>query len=191
MRKHLKIAPDPGGIAVREALTKALPEFDLVRRPELREKVLHVWQEALRRGGWTVEDLSRIPFTLRKETTTSLLQYVRGVVSACHRLVETLSGHYGRKAALDQDVLVAGALLHDVGKLLEYKESGGAFSRSIVGGLVRHPVSGAALCFELGLPVEVVHLVANHSVEGEHVQRSAEAALLHHVVCVNRDIVAG
>lgn len=191
MRKHLKIAPDPGGAAVREALAKALPEFCLVKGPELREKVLHVWQEALRRGGWTVEDLSRIPYTLRRETATSLLQYVRGVVVACYRLAEVLFGLYGQKAALDMDDLVAGALLHDVGKLLEYKESGGAFSRSTMGGLVRHPVSGAALCFELGLPAEVVHIVANHSVEGEHVRRSPEAVLLHHVVRVNRDIVAG
>ncbi|MBP7867886.1 MAG: HD domain-containing protein [Acidobacteria bacterium] len=191
MRKHLKIATNPEYAAVREALLKALPEFALVRDSELREKVLHVWQEALRRGGWAVEDLSRIPSTLRAGTAMSLLHYVRGVAVTCYRLAEVMLGFYGPRAPLVLDVLAAGALLHDVGKLLEYRESGGTFSRSSVGGLVRHPVSGAALCFELGLPVEVIHLVANHSVEGEHVRRSAEAALLHHVVRLSQDIVTG
>lgn len=171
---------------MKEALLNVLPEFELIADADLREKTVHVWLEALKRGGWAVEDLSRIPFTLLlKDVPINILEHTRGVVHVCAEVEGVFRKIYGSKLAVNRDVLISGALLHDVGKLLEYREADGAFSVSRMGKLLRHPVSGAALCYELGLPDDVVHIVAVHSKEGDHVKRTPEAVILHHADFTN------
>ena len=172
--------------ADREKLVHILPEFALIANRDLREKTVNVWLEALRRGGWSIEDLSRIPFTLAlKGVTVSILEHTRCVTCICAEVAGVFGKLYGKRLSLDKDILMSGAILHDVGKLLEFKESGGAFSKSAIGRLVRHPVSGAALCFELGLPAEVVHVVASHGPETDPAERSPEAVILHHADTTN------
>lgn len=171
---------------MRDQLLSAMPEFNLIEDAALREKTIAVWLEALKRGGWTVEDLHRMPFTLLlKPCPLSCIEHNRGVVNTCVEVASVFARIYGDKLPLKRDVLIAGAILHDVGKLLEYREADGAFSVSAMGKLLRHPVSGAALCYEMGLPDEVVHIVAVHSKEGDHVKRSPEAVVLHHADFTN------
>jgi len=52
--------------------------------------------------------------------------------------------------------------------------------KGIRGKLLRHPISGAALAWSLGLPEEVCHIIAAHSKEGDHVKRSPEAFVVYH-----------
>ena len=79
-------------------------------------------------------------------------------------------------------------MVHDVGKLLEYKKLGKKYTKSGFGELVRHPVSGYALALDAGLPIEVAHIVATHSVEGDKVKRSNEAVIIHHCDFIDFDI---
>ena len=51
---------------------------------------------------------------------------------------------YGKRVAINRDHLLAGAILHDVGKLFEYRREAGKFVKSREGELLRHPISGAA-----------------------------------------------
>ena len=44
---------------------------------------------------------------------------------------------------------------------------------------MRHPFSGAALAYELGLPMEIQHMIAAHAGEGDKVKRSPEATLIN------------
>ena len=171
---------------MKEKLLKVMPEFTLISDQDLREKTIVVWLEALKRGGWTVDDLSRIPFTLLiKDCPVSMLEHNRGVVGVCSEAEKVLRQIYGEKMPINRDVLIAGAILHDVGKLLEYREENGAFTKSKMGKLLRHPISGAALCAEMGLPEEVTHIVAVHSKEGDGVKRTPEAVILHHADFTN------
>ncbi|MCZ6755559.1 MAG: HD domain-containing protein, partial [Gemmatimonadetes bacterium] len=85
--------------------------------------------------------------------------------------------------------LVAGALLADVGKLLEYdRDEKGRLVKGRFGRLLRHPFSGVALCHTHALPPEVMHIVATHSHEGEKVERSIESIIFHHADFVDFDI---
>jgi hypothetical protein len=54
--------------------------------------------------------------------------------------------------------------------------------------MIRHPVSGYGLVLEAGLPVEIAHIVAAHSREGESVNRSPEAIVIHHCDFIDFDI---
>lgn len=79
------------------------------------------------------------------------------------------------------DVLISGAILADVGKLLEYEldENGTAFQGNY-GKYLRHPFSGVSLAEEAGVPAEVCHIIATHAGEGNMVKRTTEAYLVHH-----------
>ncbi len=54
--------------------------------------------------------------------------------------------------------------------------------------MLRHPFSGVGLCFKHELPDEVMHIVAAHSKEGDHVQRTIECIIFHHADFIDFDI---
>jgi len=88
---------------------------------------------------------------------------------------------FGAALPVDMDVLVAGAILADVGKLLEYESDGEGGSRqSARGKYIRHPFTGVAVAMECGLPDAVCHIIATHAGEGDMIARTTEAWLVHH-----------
>jgi len=90
---------------------------------------------------------------------------------------------------IQRDYLIAGALLADVGKPLEYdKDASGKVIQGKFGQQVRHPFSGVALAYKHGIPGEVLHIIATHSHEGDKVERSIESIIFHHVDFVDFDI---
>ncbi len=164
-----------------------LPEINRIRDPDLRVKVIEVWKEALEIGGWQIEDLAKIPFTLLiPDTKVSLAEHTRAVARMSADIGFIVKEVYGDKVPLNQDYLLAGALLHDVGKAMEYTPNKkGRVTRSEMGRLVRHPLSGLALAHQHGVPFEVLHIIGAHSQEGDLVPRGAEATIVHHVDLLN------
>jgi putative nucleotidyltransferase with HDIG domain len=85
---------------------------------------------------------------------------------------------------LNRDVLVAGALLHDVGKPLEYSADNQRrweqAPRTEGWPPTRHSVNGWHVCLSVGLPLRVAHIPAAHSREGELVVRSLECTIVHY-----------
>jgi len=171
---------------MQDKLVALIPEFNLIKDKKLREKVLAVWERAIKLGGWKVEDLSRMPFTLLIESSPiTMVEHIRGVVQVAYKAEQALREVYGDKIKINHDHLIAGALLHDVGKMLEFAEENGNFKKSYYGRLLRHPFSGVALCYEEGIPPEVLHIIAVHSKEGEGAKRTTEAIILHHADFIN------
>jgi putative nucleotidyltransferase with HDIG domain len=160
---------------------RLFPEANQIRDPKLKEAVLKTWQLALKRGHWQVDDLNHIPFTLLVETTTTLVEHTRSVTRMAMAVAR-------ERRDLNMDYVIAGGLLHDVGKLLEYEKRGGKVAKSQAGDLVRHPVSGYGLTCETNLPMEVGHIVISHSDEGEKVKRTPEAILIHHCDFIDFEI---
>lgn len=178
-------------MAVRDEIRTVLPEVEEIRDKALREKVLATWEAGLARGGWKPADIARIPFTLLKPVKISFADHVRGVTRICMAAADTFDEIYRGELALNRDILIAGALLHDVGKLLEIQEKDGKFGKSKDGALVRHPFSGLALADAQGLPAEVLHIIGCHSKEGDHGKRTPEAIVLHLADFMNFDPLEG
>jgi putative nucleotidyltransferase with HDIG domain len=178
-------------MAVRDEIREVLPEVDLIQDKALRDKVLATWEAALRRGRWAPADIARMPFTLLKPVKISFADHVRAVTKICIAAADTFDEIYQGALTLRRDVLIAGALLHDVGKLLEIEEKDGKFGKSKDGALVRHPFSGVALADAQGLPAEVLHIIGVHSKEGDHGKRTAEAIVLHLADFMNFDPLEG
>jgi len=171
---------------MKEDLLKSIPEFNLIKDSDLKEKVLKVWDIALTTGGWKVSDLQRMPFTLLIDSCPcSIIEHIRGVVNVSIGAAKALQSIYKNKVKINEDYLVAGALLHDIGKLVEYKEENRKFVQSNLGKLVRHPISGVGLCYSQGIPEEVMHIIASHSWEGDRSERTPEAIIVHHADFTN------
>ncbi|MGC9554957.1 MAG: HDIG domain-containing metalloprotein [Thermoplasmatota archaeon] len=158
------------------------PLLSEIKDKDLREKVVDCWQLAMKKGGW--EDLDGIPFTLLVPGAGDFVSHVNRVTAMAHAV--------GRERGdVDMDLLIAGALLHDVGKLLEYIRIDGEVKKSPQGKIIRHPVSGAALAHAVGLSDEVVSIIAAHSKEGEFVERIPEAIIVHHCDFIDFHIARG
>ena len=150
-----------------------------------------MWVEAVERGGWTDADLEEMPFTLLiKKVAVSLIEHTRAVTKTALRDRRGPErGHTPARSSVDRDILLSGAILHDVGKLFEYKREGGASSsRAGKASSCAIPISGAAFAFKYGLPQEVVHIIAAHTKEGDGGRRTIEAIIVNHADFVNFDV---
>jgi len=165
----------------RGSVERLWPEIGWIEHAELREKVTQVWITALDRSVLTAEDLVRIPFTLlAKDCTVSFMAHKRSVVHICREAALKMKEFYGDALPIDMDTLIAGAILIDVGKLLEYELREGKAVVGKMGSYLRHPFSGVGLAMEHGLPDEVCHMIATHAKEGNLGRRSVESQIAHH-----------
>jgi hypothetical protein len=175
---------------MRDQIKRLFPELEEISDAALREKVIDVWVDSLETGGWTVHELKQIPFTLLAgDIDIRFLEHVRTCARMSIAIHDVLKAAYGDRVPLSRDHLIAGSLLADVGKPIEYvKDRSGKPSKGRRGDMLRHPFSGVGLCWKHGLPDEVMHVVATHSKEGDHVQRTLESIIFHHVDFVDFDI---
>jgi len=169
-----------------DLLLKKIPEIGLIKDESLKAKVVKVWEEALKRGGWELDDVDKIPFTLLiRDTNISFCEHTRGVTRTAVAMAGAISETYGSRISINMDHLVAGAVLHDIGKLLEYKKGAGGFVKSRSGELLRHPFSGTMLCGKFDVPEEVVHIIATHAKEGDLGRRITEGYIINHADFAN------
>jgi putative nucleotidyltransferase with HDIG domain len=162
---------------------KLWPELEWIQDPELREKTALTWELALEKSVLKPEDLNRIPFTLLcgPDLKVTFMDHKRSVVHIVKASAEKMNEFYHGELPIDMDVLISGAILADVGKMLEYElDANGKAVQGKYGQYLRHPFSGVSLAEQCGLPASVCHIIAAHAGEGDHVKRSVEAYIVHH-----------
>src|ERR1041384_2609076 len=166
---------------LREDIQRLWPELEWISDPGLRERVTRCWERAFELSPLHPDDLNTIPFTLLvPNCPTTFMEHKRCVVHIARRAAESMREHMGKALKIDMDVVIAGAILADVGKLLEYEVVDGKARQSQRGELLRHPFTGVALAMECGVPDEVCHIIPAHAAEGNLVKRSTEALIVHH-----------
>jgi putative nucleotidyltransferase with HDIG domain len=170
-------------------LVELIPEFNAIGDECLRGQTLAVWDEALAIGGWTASDLAEMPFTLLAEgVQVSFSEHVSTVARLCLAMDEVLRQAYGERFRGDRDVLLAGALLADVGKLIEFQRQDGRYQFAGMYQYLRHPFTGVALAYKHGLPEAVMHVIATHSWEGDKFKRRPEAIIFHYADFTDFDL---
>ena len=166
---------------MREAVLKLWPEIEWISDSGLREQVTQTWIRALELSPLTPDDLKRIPFTLLVPNChITFMEHKRCVVHIARKAAESMQECMGNALPIHLDTVIAGAILADVGKLLEYENRDGKTIQSERGELLRHPFTGVALAMECGLPDSVCHIIAAHAAEGDLVKRTTEAYIVHH-----------
>jgi len=154
-----------------------------IRNEDVRRKVVEAWTLGCERGGWeSVDALMRMPFTLLTDTRgVNFIEHTIAVTEGALALARAQVDTYRELPyTIDFDRLVAGGLLHDVGKLLEIERDGtGGHRKSHSGKCARHPISGAILTAEVGLDEETVNTVGCHAKEGDGRPQVIETVFIH------------
>ena len=166
---------------MREAVEALWPELEWIQNPELKEQVTQTWIRALEESPLDPENLNEIPFTLLvPNCPATFMEHKRCVVHVARRGAEAMIDFLGTSLDIDLDTVIAGAILADVGKVLEYEKVEGVARQSDRGKALRHPFTGVAVAMSCGVPDEVCHIIAAHAGEGDMVRRTNEAIIVHH-----------
>src|SRR5437870_564046 len=159
-------------------IAELFPSLMEISDESLREKVVAVWNEAITTGcggkGWTFDELRAVKFTLLAgDIEMTFVEHLNSCARQCIAIADVLVNSFRCGIPIERDYLIAGALLADVGKPLEFdKDKSGKVIQGTFGQQVRHPFTGVALAYKHGIPGEVMHIIATHSHEGEKVERS-------------------
>lgn len=159
------------------------PFLDQIDNKDLRAKVIKTWMEGCRQGGWTTRaQLEKMPFTLATDPMgISFIEHTRAVTQGALGLAEAqLDNYKDCPYPIDRDRVIAGGLLHDIGKLLEIEsDNQGGWRMSHTGKCMRHPISGVILAQRAGIPEDILNIIACHAKEGEGRSQVVETVLVH------------
>jgi putative nucleotidyltransferase with HDIG domain len=105
------------------------------------------------------------------------VDHIRAVARIATSLADDFKAHFP-ETVIDRDVVLAGALIHDVGKAYEFDpvnlQRWAADPSSAGQPALRHSVFGAHICLTVGLREELAHIALGHSREGQHIGLSLE-----------------
>ena len=165
----------------QEDVIKIWPEIAWIDNDHLRAQVTDAWAWAIENSVLSADDLETIPFSLLiKDCQVSFMNHKRTCVQLAVDIAKRMQDNFGDQIIIDMDILIAGAILIDVGKLLEYELVDGQLRTSSAGKLVRHPFSGVGIAQRFDLPPEVQHIIGTHSMEGDLGHRTVESIIVHH-----------
>ncbi len=167
-------------------------ELGWIKDAELREKAVEAWRIALEESDFQPEDLEKLPFTLfERRAQTTLGNHVKLVTRIAYQAAKAMNeALFEEQDCLNMDYVVCGALLHDVGKVLEYTRlADGTVVKSLKGRLLRHPISGAQVARDAGLPDQVQHMIWTHSKEGNGQYRTPESYVVMHADFMTFDVL--
>ncbi|MFH1727405.1 MAG: HD domain-containing protein [Pseudomonadota bacterium] len=175
---------------IENEILEIFPEFKLIADENIQKRSINAQKIAIEMGAWRLAQLFDIPFTLLiPDCKISYVDHVKAVFETAKKIAETMETVYEEKPLINYNFLYSGALLHDVGKLLEYKKEGTEIIKSKNGQNLRHPISGVGIAYLAGLPDEVAHCIAYHSHEGDNMNRSKEAIIINHADFVNFEVL--
>lgn len=175
-------------------IAELFPNIMDIQDESLRDAVAATWNEAITTGcggnGWTFDELRAVKFTLLAgDIDMTFIAHLNSCVRQCIAIADVLESAFACDIPINRDYLIAGSLLADCGKPLEFdKDENGNVIKGSYGECLRHPFSGVAMAYKHGVPPEVMHIIATHSHEGEKVQRSIESIIFHHADFVDFDI---
>jgi len=154
------------------------PELQEITDLEVRQAVINCWLIALEDSQWNrIEDMPWVPGGAEFITN---VQHTRGVTKVGMAMVKTMlsSPDVIPDASINLDTVIAGCLLHDVGKMIEYTgPSNKTGELTPYGEDMLHNILGAHLAMKAGASAEIVHCVRSHR-DPDNVEKSLEAKIV-------------
>jgi putative nucleotidyltransferase with HDIG domain len=160
----------------RKTLTKELPLIAKIGDGRLKELVIEVWVRLWRESPY--HDIGQAPNYLSEmDGDETLVRHTNAVVKMAEATAREFQQAYD--ITLNLDHLLAGALLHDVDKLVLYERKGDSVQLSELGRKVSHGGYGAKVAEEVGVPQNVANIIACHSpMQHEVLPATIEAVLV-------------
>lgn len=141
------------------AVRKSIPEINLIKDETLAMGVASVWAILWRESSYAhIEDAPVSPHLIGR----SLVVQSRCVAMMAWDAAKRLEQYH--EIVVNYDHLLAGCLLLDASKLVEYSfDSDGSLVRTPLRQQFPHTLRGAEVARQLGLPDPVVHIIFFHT----------------------------
>jgi len=171
----------------KKELFDQLTEINLIVDEDIRDKTTKAILCAAQRGGWEQKGgLTKCPVAIGKPISScpdGWLGYTRILAGVCEEMLLGMGDWIRSKIPCDHDIVISGAILSGIGKLLEYDlDDKGKPCLSKEGLFFRYPISGAWIADECGLPEKVVHIIVSiskeYSPEGDKAKRTPESIIV-------------
>lgn len=169
---------------LRASVLEDLPEINDIQDPDLRRKAVEAWAYSL--SGSSFARIRDVPGEGNPGQLSLVRgaqpEHLRGVARMAMDIVDQFTAEWP-EVKVDRDIVLCGALCHDVGKPYEYspanqkrwKENPGASGFPAI----RHSLYGVHICLTVGLPEAVAHTAGAHSREGNFILRSLENTIVY------------
>jgi 7,8-dihydroneopterin 2',3'-cyclic phosphate phosphodiesterase len=156
-----------------------------IKNEKLRRKVV----EFLKDPKLSHKDFKKYPKTKIEEAGAvfsvggaqverDVLNHTITLVDLCLKAAESIEKNLG--LPINKDNLLAAAILHDIGKMFEWKRTKQGLEHT--GILLDHSTLEVAELYHRGFPEEVIHIIASHFGEGGPTPpRNFEALILHYL----------
>lgn len=126
-----------------------------------------------------IED-AKTPFSMGGMDTAirDVMNHTISLTEICIQTADSLQKNFGLK--VNKDYLIAGAILHDIMKVVEWKIDKTGLKHT--GVLLDHSMLGVAELYKRDFPEQVIHIVASHFGEsGPTPPRNYEALIVHYI----------
>lgn len=185
MALHYVTQQKPITDALRRTVVEDLPEIEQIENLALRTKAIEAWVFALAHSSFgrisDIEPGGNPGMNVLKRGSQA--DHLRGVARLALQIADTFIAQRP-EVRIDRDVVLTGALCHDVGKPYEFNSvniARWADDPSATGQpTLRHTVFGTYVCLAVGLPEEIAHIACAHSLEGQHIGVSTECMIVRH-----------
>ena len=155
-------------------IKKLFPRLQDIKDSKLAEKVVNVWVRAWEMSNCdNIEEFSAWPPESEKlqltnvEHTNQVVECVIAVADIAEKMQDI---------RINLDYLIAAAILHDVDKILLFKENSSQLTA--YGRYIAHIGLSLFLALEQELPLEVVHAIGTHSPNYSAMPAETQEALL-------------
>lgn len=152
-----------------------------------RERAVNAWLEVAAEGEWDKKGIENcgISTDMKAECPENLITHTCHVTEACAALFDSMGAMFASIGPCNREDLIAGAIMHDIGKLLENDYVDGQACHGKTAKYFRHPITGAYYAKKHGFNDNVVHMVLTHSnmlsPEGPRAFNTPESLILKYI----------
>lgn len=170
--------------AMRRQIAAELPEVAEIKDAALRDGVIEAWAYAIAQSSFG--SIREIPPAGNPDVNEAKrgdqTDHLRGVTRLAMGIAKEMGTAFP-ELQIDMDTIIAGGLVHDVGKAWEFdperRRRWRGEQKRYGRPSIRHPAYGAHICLTVGLPEEIAHIAMAHSGEGELLVRSLACMIVH------------
>lgn len=157
-------------------LISVFPQLLEMKDEKLRSIVIDIWEELWSQSKWS--DLRDLPTS--GEIPYPNLPHSQCVVDLALAVATQFEKHH--KVKINWDYLIAGAVLQDASKVVEYEPgTDGKAKKTTIGKNFPHGFWCAHLAVNNGLPEEIAHVMITHSPQAARFPDTLEGKILYYV----------
>ena len=160
------------------------PLVEQIQSEQLRQAVVSVWESLLEKSEW--DSFEAIPCDLGL-TAIPLVQETRNVTNYVIRAAQVYDRGYD-ELSINMDYLIAGSLLHNVSRIMEYRPILGGAEKTEEGKIYAEQFLGISEALHYGIPTEVIHMIVSDTSKINMVPATPEALILYFCTRIDMDV---